>query len=384
MHLHLDGKIRPQLLFPLRMIHLPPVAGSLRLFKRQIIPAVHHLLQPEAVLRLNQLLRLKSAMLADAAADLQRHINGRIAEIQEIALPLHQRIGEISLPGPDDPRFPVQLPEILRLIFRAALIIDQIRMGHVFHQAVRCFQMIFLRQLINPVCERHEFRNLPPSAKVQIGPVIARRVGTLSVVLSGGIGREHRPVRLHVGEHHAQVPHRMVKIFFLPGAGSQIDHGIVVDAVVDRRRPLRVFSVFIAVDALRQVAFRSFRVFVLSKEIRAHHQTGGDHPAVVGRMEAAAQKPVRRVSGYGVHSVVDLLLISIPLPVPQIIQAGKQLLQIKARVRRGMEIALDQVKKPVLMLVPFHEGKPGKNPLCHPFVLKINALFIAVRRRHVL
>ena len=101
-------------------------------------------------------------------------------------------------------------------------------------------------------------------------------------------------------------------------------------------------------------------------------------------MEAAAQKPVRRVSGYGVHSVIDLLLIFIPLPVPQIIQAGKQLLQIEAGVRRRMEIALDQVKKPVLMLVPFHEGKPGKNPLCHPFVLKINALFIAVRRRHVL
>ena len=256
-------------------------------------------------------------------------------------------------------------------------------MGHVFHQAVRRVQMIFLRQLIDPVRERHEFRNLPLPAKVQIGPVIARRVGTLSVVLSGGIGREHRPVRLHVGEHHAQVPHRMVKIFFLPGTDSQVDHGVVVDAVVDRRRPLRVFSVFVAVDALRQITFRSFRVFVLSKEIRAHHKAGGDHPAMVGRMEAAAQKPVRRVSGYGVHSMVDLLLISIPLPVPQIIQAGKQLLQIKARVRRGMEIALDQVKKPVLMLVPFHEGKSGKDPLRHPLILKINALFIAVRRRHV-
>ena len=104
---------------------------------------------------------------------------------------------------------------------------------------------------------------------------------------------------------------------------------------------------------------------------------------MVGRMEAAAQKPVRRVSGYGVHSVIDLLLIIIPLPVPQIIQAGKQLLQIKAGVRRRMEIALDQVKKPVLMLVPFHEGKSGKDPLRHPLILKINALFIAVRRRHV-
>ena len=144
-YLHLDGKIRPQLLFPLRVIHLPPVAGSLRLLKRQIIPAVHHLRKPEAVLRLLQFLRLEGAMLADAAADLQRHVDGRIAEIQEIALPLHQRISEISLPGPDDPRFPVQLPEVLRLISRAALIIDQIRMGHVFHQAVRRLQMIFLR-----------------------------------------------------------------------------------------------------------------------------------------------------------------------------------------------------------------------------------------------
>ena len=80
-------------------------------------------------------------------------------------------------------------------------------------------------------------------------------------------------------------------------------------------------------------------------------------------MEAAAQQAVRRASGYGVHSVIGLLLICIPLPVPQIIQAGKQLLQIEAGVRRGMEIALDQVKKPVLMLVPFHEGKSGKDPL---------------------
>ena len=364
------------------MIHSPPVAGSLRLPKRKIIPASHHLGQFKTILRLCQRLRHKGSVFTYTASDLQSHINGTIAEIQEIALPFHQRVGEIPSSDPGNPRLFIKFSVILFLPDCIAFKINHFRMIHIVQQKIRGRKPVFFRQVKNVLRKRNELRYSPPFPKKQIFPVITVRVNPLSIVLPGRIGGKNCPVRLHIGQHHPQISLRVIKIAFLAGINSQSNHCIVVDNIVTTRRSFCIFSIFIAVNSFGQIHLSRFCICRFSEKICTLHQARCDRPAVIGRMKSSAQQPLRRPSGNGRKLFINLRLLLIPFFFPQIMQTGQHSLQIECRIRRRMEITVDQIKQTVLMLVSFHEIQSCQNPVSHLLIMIIYAVLIAVSRCH--
>ena len=321
-------------------------------------------------------------MFTHASADLQHDVHRAVAEMQKIALSLHQRTDCAPSAYPHDSRFLVEAAAVPGLITVFPGKIDHLRPVHEVHQDVRRCQMILIDQLEYVAGKTQKFRDIVILSHCQVLPVIVLWIDPFPVILADRIRRKDRAVRLNVGEHHAQIAHCMFKIGLITCTSSQCDHGIIVDAVIISRGFFCVLAVIIAVDPFRQILSGRFRKLWLMEESRTFHQVGSDRPAVVRRVEAALQQAKRSLLRDAVKFLVDLFLTGITFCPLQIVEDREHAFDDERGVRCGVKIALDQIKQPIFVLAARDKVQSEQNALCHPAVVMVPALLIAVSGCH--
>ncbi len=384
LHVHIDLHIRPQFFLPAALIHLPPIAGFRLLFERQIIPALHGLVQMSRPVGQDfHRLRLKRPMLTEASRDLHLQLAGSVMEIKEIGFLPHYRVAVMPLPGPQDSGIFVKPGKIrlfvTTLVFKAAVFGVQ----HQINQALRGWYLLFLYDIKNRIAHPQEFRDVIFHAHSQVLHIITQRIHQPVLVKTGGIGSKNTSVRLPVGEHHMQVPDGMLLVLGISEGIGKHQHGIVIYTVIITGGFLREFPVLITVAPFFQIDFSGFRQFFISEKHPAFCQRGGDGPTVVGGMEAALQQAICTVMHNFPHLPKEILFLSgtILLLAQILIQRDKKA-DAESRIRRGEKIAGNIIKEAVFMLYTADIRKAQLRPLCQQGAAVIPAVRIAVQSNH--
>ena len=366
---HIDVHIRAQLLFPGGVVHLPPVGGGGLLPEGQVVPAPHGLVQAEGAAFIpGHGLRDKGPVLAEAARQLHRHLDGAVVHIQEIGLGAHDRVGPASPADPGNGGIGIVGGILPGSAAEPRLIGNILRVEHVFNQEVRRGQPLPGGDVHNVICHGNEFRDVVADAQVQIFKIIGAGVDQPVLVKPGGVGGEHAVVRLPVGEHHPEVANGVLLVAGVPQALGQQEHGVVIHLVIVARALFRVLSVFIAVHALVEVSVGRLNQVLLPEEPAAAAKQGGNGPAVVGRVKAPLQQPpATQVDGMG-HAGFDFCLSRGQVLLShQVLEVGHPGQNAESGIRGGEEIAGHIVKQTVFVLHPVHivkaQFRPGKDGL---------------------
>ena len=135
----LQPRVQPfrKQLLPLRLVHLPPVGGVLRLVKGKIVPGVKRLAQHAALLVHFHRLRDEIPLLAAALANL--HTNSRTSRLekQEGTLSIQNRVGILLFFHPENARVSEVFPVGFRKSVFRKFMLHHLIVCHNHREAVR-------------------------------------------------------------------------------------------------------------------------------------------------------------------------------------------------------------------------------------------------------